>query len=295
MTSTFRVAVFLWMQLFLTACSESDKDDSATPASDADQDGFTADEDCDDDDPSVNPDADEVCDGVDNDCDGEVDEDDATDASTWFADEDEDGWGDPEDPVRACDPPDDRVPDSTDCDDSDPSVNPDATEICGDGLDNDCDGVEADCPLEGEIDAGTADARLIGETPGDWAGWSVAGAGDTDGDGFDDLLVGAVHYDAGGMASGRAYLVRGPILGDHSLGDADAAYLVLGPITGESSLGAAAARIRGENDQGYTGYAVAGAGDVDGDGFGDLLVGAYANGHGGDEAGAAYLFHTQSW
>jgi hypothetical protein len=96
--------------------------------------------DCDDERPTVHPDALEVCDGLDNDCDGDVDEDEATDASTWYLDDDGDGWGVDASALRACDPPPGYTARGRDCDDSRSGVNPSATERC-DGLDDDCDGV----------------------------------------------------------------------------------------------------------------------------------------------------------
>ena len=95
--------------------------------------------DCDDTDPAVNPAAVEYCDGIDNDCTGVID-DNALDASTWYADLDGDSYGDAGNPYTGCEQPVDHVNDSTDCDDSDDQVNPAATEIC-DGVDNDCDGL----------------------------------------------------------------------------------------------------------------------------------------------------------
>jgi len=106
---------------------------------DDDGDGFAACEECDDTDATVNPDASELCDGVDNDCDGDTDEDDATDASTWYADTDADGYGDAASTDVACAVPSGYVSDATDCDDSDASSHPSADEYC-DGADNDCDG-----------------------------------------------------------------------------------------------------------------------------------------------------------
>ena len=62
--------------------------------SDGDGDGFTTNQgDCNDDDSAINPDATEICDNKDNDCDGSVDENDASDALTWFQDSDSDTYG----------------------------------------------------------------------------------------------------------------------------------------------------------------------------------------------------------
>jgi predicted outer membrane repeat protein len=103
--------------------------------------------DCDDDDPAVNPDATEVCDelGTDEDCDGLVDDDDDSldpeSASTWYPDIDEDGYGDPDAAVVACIQPEGTLTDDSDCDDSDPNINPDGHEICDlENADEDCDG-----------------------------------------------------------------------------------------------------------------------------------------------------------
>ena len=96
------------------------------------------DSDCDDSDPAVNVAADELCDGVDNDCDGDVDEDSAVDAGTWYADEDGDGYGG-EDSSRACEAATGFVGQDGDCEDQDASVNPGADELCN-GVDDDCDG-----------------------------------------------------------------------------------------------------------------------------------------------------------
>ncbi len=113
--------------------------DSASTACAAPSGTIAVGDDCDDDDADVNPDGVEVCDDADNDCDGTVDGEDATDASTYYIDIDDDGFGDPDQTTTDCSAPSGYVSDSTDCDDSEASVNPDAPEIC-DGLDNDCEG-----------------------------------------------------------------------------------------------------------------------------------------------------------
>ncbi|MBM4369389.1 MAG: putative metal-binding motif-containing protein, partial [Deltaproteobacteria bacterium] len=92
--------------------------------------------DCDDADDAINPASVEVCDERDNDCDGDTDEGVST---TWYADADRDGFGDPAVPIEGCNAPEDYVPDNTDCDDSSPLVYPGNPEVC-DELDNDCDG-----------------------------------------------------------------------------------------------------------------------------------------------------------
>ena len=94
--------------------------------------------DCDDEDALVSPAGQELCDGADNDCDGTVDEGDAADALTWYADLDSDGYGDPGAAENACQQPDDSTDNNGDCNDGDAAVHPGAMEIC-DGQQNDCD------------------------------------------------------------------------------------------------------------------------------------------------------------
>jgi len=105
---------------------------------DLDEDGYVGAEDCNDDDASVHPGQDEVCDGIDNDCDGGIDNG-ATDATTWYADADADGFGGQLTLVD-CEQPSGYLATSDDCDDTDAAVNLDASEVC-DGIDNDCDGL----------------------------------------------------------------------------------------------------------------------------------------------------------
>ena len=128
----------------------------AIPCADADGDGLDGSIDCDDLDPTVGAGTPEVCNGLDDDCDGEVDEEGGSD---WYADMDEDGYGDG--PATSyCTPPAGWVAVDGDCDDANPDANPGAIEEC-DGVDDNCDG---------QIDEGLASARYI----------------DGDGDGFGD-------------------------------------------------------------------------------------------------------------
>ncbi len=95
--------------------------------------------DCDDHDGDRNPDAVEMCDDVDNDCDGWADGDDSADAGTWYADADDDTYGDESALRVSCDQPEGFVARSGDCDDDRPLVRPGGTETCN-GRDDDCDG-----------------------------------------------------------------------------------------------------------------------------------------------------------
>lgn len=109
----------------------------AESVQDLDGDGFDSSVDCDDFNPLVNPSATEVCDGIDNNCDGQVDE--GFTLSTYYADIDDDGFGDPNDSIEACMPITGFVDNNLDCDDNDSEINPNVTEVC-DGIDNNCDG-----------------------------------------------------------------------------------------------------------------------------------------------------------
>ena len=102
---------------------------------DQDGDGYLED-DCDDSNPAIHPGSEEICDGVDNNCDGAFDDETAIDAYSGYLDVDGDGYGGG-DLESSCN--DIYYAVNEDCDDTDPSVNPDANEIC-DGIDNDCDG-----------------------------------------------------------------------------------------------------------------------------------------------------------
>jgi VCBS repeat-containing protein len=124
----------------------------------------------------------------------------------------------------------------------------------------------------GAIPAG-AGFRITGQDVFDNAGWSVSSAGDVNGDGFDDVVVGALNNDT----PGAAYVVFGSAAPPASV-DLDAI-----------AAGTGGFKISGENAVDQAGFSVSSAGDVDGDGFGDLIVGAQLNDNGGDDAGAAYV------
>jgi len=134
-------------------------------------------DDCDDTDASVYPGAEELCDSIDNNCDGIVDD---GDIQTWYADADNDGFGDPETSIEECAPPSGWVLDASDCDDADAAVNPDGTEVCNE-VDDDCDEVvdegvtsvfyrDEDGDSYGQVGSttdGCAPPEGYAETPGD--------------------------------------------------------------------------------------------------------------------------------
>jgi hypothetical protein len=322
-----------------TAGPAEDSSPSDTTDADGDGDGYDPTVDCDDEDPAVNPGADELCNGVDDDCDGTIDEDDAVDAPTWYADTDGDGFGDAATSVTSCTQPkgtieidgdcndadasrnpgakelcndiDDDcdgafdegfgtqswyfdadedgygnaavmmltcyqpkgyIADHTDCDDMHGDISPGAPEVCEDGIDQDCNGRDTACHYSGDISlSSTGIVELVGEEAGDYAGVSVSNAGDVNGDGFDDVLVGAYRSDYTGPDSGTAYLMCGPITEDRDLSLADARL-----------LGASAE---------MAGAAVTIAGDLNDDGYADILIGAPYHSDGADNAGAAYVVY----
>ena len=106
--------------------------------------GFVLDSgDCDDDNAVVYPNASEVCDGVDNNCDQTIDEDDPLLlGSLYYFDLDGDGYGDANNSLQLCSMAVGMVSNADDCDDAHQGIYPGAFEHTGDGIDQDCDGLE---------------------------------------------------------------------------------------------------------------------------------------------------------
>ncbi len=136
------------------------------------------------------------------------------------------------------------------------------------------------CPTVPLGPSGTPPPAVIviaGAASGDLAGHSVSSAGDVDGDGRDDLIIGALNAGPNGPSSGAAYVVLGTSGGFPSP-------LALGALTGADGF-----VLRGAAAGDFTGISVSAAGDVNGDGLPDVIVGAYAADPNGSSSGASYV------
>ena len=158
----------------------------------------------------------------------------------------------------------------------------------------------------------------VGEAGDDAFGKAVSGAGDVNNDGFDDVIIGAELNDAGGVDAGRAYVYSGingsllhtftglagdafgfsvsgvgdvntdgfgdVIVGATLAGGTGAAYVFSGQD------GALIHTLNGEAADDQFGRSVSGVGDLNNDGFDDLIIGAKFNDDGGNNAGKAYIY-----
>jgi len=130
---------------------------------------------------------------------------------------------------------------------------------------------------------GSSGFRLDGATSGEYSGRSVSAAGDVNGDGIDDLLIGAYGADPNSNSySGSSYVVFGRSTGF-------AATINLSSLDGSSGF-----RIDGVTTDDRSGRAVSAAGDVNGDGIDDLLIGAYRADPNGSDSGASYVVFGRS-
>ena len=220
--------------------------------------------DCDDGDALVSPVGTESCNGIDDDCDALVDAEDpsVTDSIDLHPDADLDGYGDPDAATEPfCEiPTEGWTLDTADCDDTAADIHPDAAEACGDGVDSDCDGIEGPLDLGTGMDLDCPWAQLTGGSD-QGAGVALAGPVDLNGDGVLDLVIGS-HGE-------EAWLIEADSEGEISL---PARGLAMTDLSGGRGWGTVVA-----------------AGDLDGDGVGDMLFGVPADDLSEQDAGAVYL------
>jgi hypothetical protein len=125
-------------------------------------------------------------------------------------------------------------------------------------------------------DAQDADWSVEGEGTSQYFGLSAAGAGDLNGDGFDDIIVGAYGYN---LSSGKVYVWYGSGAGLTPMKTTD-------PFTDAANSDW---NITGVNQNDYFGFSVSGAGDVNGDGYDDIIVGAYRSNN--NYFGSAFIWY----
>jgi hypothetical protein len=283
---------------------EDDAADAGTYYPDADGDGYgssayswtqceqpsgtvTDATDCDDTESSTYPGADEYCDSVDSDCDGTTDDGDELDATTWYADSDGDGYGDARSTTDACDVPSGYTDDIQDCDDSDSGVYPYAPETGGDGVDSNCDGddgcLDLDCDgyadlvfpeyYTGSAYSTSSEWFSYDTSSGDYSsgaantlttnGGSFDGAAaDLDQDGYVDLIFASYYYGGYGADS----------------------IIFWGSSSGYSSSDT--------TDLGTSGARAVDTGDVNGDGYLDVVIGSYYSGS--SYSSTSYVFYGSS-
>jgi Secretion system C-terminal sorting domain/FG-GAP repeat/FG-GAP-like repeat len=116
----------------------------------------------------------------------------------------------------------------------------------------------------------TATATVESNQTSAFMGWSVASAGDVNGDGYSDVIVGALLFDNGESNEGRAYVYHGSATGINTT---------------------AIATVESNQTSAQMGNEVASAGDVNGDGYSDVIVGAYLFDNGQTNEGAAFVYH----
>jgi hypothetical protein len=222
--------------------------------------------DCDDTRSTVHPGATEVCDAsdLDEDCDGLADEADSSVSGryTLYPDADGDGYGDETATVvRDCDLLAGYVSsEHTDCDDTSAAAHPGATEVCADGVDNDCDDVSYPCGINGDFNNSSHGTPYpytgISSSTLD-IGWRMAG-GDFNGDGAEDLAY--EREDSSYGVRDTLAVFEGPFAEDTDYLDTDADVTLSPSVTGFT----------------YN-YSLQTAGDMDGDGDDELVSTFYGS------------------
>lgn len=225
-------------------------------------------DDCDDGDTSVNPLMEEICSDahVDEDCDGDADEEDSdTETLHWYFDADGDGFGENGTPIVTCQVLSGYATRTKDCDEANPAINPGHDEICDDTeVDDDCDG---------KVD------ELDPETP------PVNYYVDVDGDGYGDEATVLTtcnpvsgRITVGGDCDDTSIVFNPGMYDDCDNGiDEDCDGVIDNCQIGPTPIGNADFLLTGASDRVGTGDDVAGIGDINGDGFGDLAVGTQSD------------------
>ena len=131
---------------------------------------------------------------------------------------------------------------------------------------------------------GTNGVKINGINEGDGSGISVSSAGDVNGDGVDDIIIGASGADANGSASGASYVVFGSA---NWLSES----LELSSLDGTNGF-----QINGIDENDYSGMSASSAGDFNGDGFDDIIIGAIGADPNGESSGESYVvFGSAEW
>jgi hypothetical protein len=208
--------------------------------------------DCADSNASVNPGQSDGCDGLDNNCDGLVDE---GGSAVWYLDGDGDGYGG-NTVIESCDAPSGYVGAAGDCDDGDGKVSPGAPEVCGDYIDNDCDGGATECRYSGY--SSDAPVHVYSGVANNESGGGVsfgqslirlerAGQGDL-------LVIGAPYVSDFSDYGGVAYALAGT------------------PNDGDKAKKEAALQVYSDEEAGYLGERLGRVRDLNGDGAEELVV-----------------------
>jgi len=121
---------------------------------------------------------------------------------------------------------------------------------------------------------GSEGFQIYGANGGDELGFGLSGAGDVNGDGLADNIIGSVQYSGQGAATGVAYLI---------FGKTDSTTVDLGNLANDGFI------IQSPGSGDLTGSGVSGAGDVNGDGLADLIIGAPGGDTNGSSSGESFV------